>query len=114
VAADGTISNLKLFAERGGEAVTSDSDGDVYIAAGQIYVYSKGGELLSTVRVPERPLSLVFGGADRKTLFIAARTSLYAVRLRLGGGLVTRSDGTRETDRRFNAQRFVPRGDLRF
>jgi sugar lactone lactonase YvrE len=58
----------------------------VYIAAGQIYVYSKGGELLSTVRVPERPLSLVFGGADRKTLFIAARTSLYAVRLRLGGG----------------------------
>jgi sugar lactone lactonase YvrE len=86
VAADGTISDLKLFAERGGEAVTSDSDGNVYIAAGQIYVYSKGGELLSTIRVPERPLNLVFGGADRKTLFIAARTSLYAVRLKFGAG----------------------------
>lgn len=84
VGPDGNISDLKLFAERGGEAVTSGSDGNVYIAAGQIYVYNRSGKLLSTIRVPERPLNLVFGGADRKTLFIAARTSLYAVRLGSG------------------------------
>ena len=34
--------------------------------------------------VPERPLQLVFGGSDGKTLFIAGRTSLYAVRTRFG------------------------------
>jgi gluconolactonase len=35
--------------------------------------------------VPERPLQLVFGGADRQTLFIPARTSLYSVRTRYPG-----------------------------
>ena len=38
--------------------------------------------LIETVEVPERPLQLVLGGPDRKTLFIPARTSLYAVQLR--------------------------------
>jgi len=32
---DGTISNLKLFAEQGGESVAADSKGNVYIAAGR-------------------------------------------------------------------------------
>lgn len=40
VSADGTVSDLKLFTERGGEAVTTDAQGNVYIAAGQIYVYN--------------------------------------------------------------------------
>jgi len=35
--------------------------------------------------VPERPIQLVFGGADHKTLFICARTSLYAVRMQNAG-----------------------------
>ena len=62
--------------------MTTDAHGNVYIAAGQIYVHAPSGELLGTIEVPERPLQLVFGGADHKTLFIAARTSLYAVRTR--------------------------------
>jgi len=57
----------------------------VYIAAGQIHVYSPAGKLVDTIEVPERPLQLVFGGADRRTLFIPARTSLYAVRTRYPG-----------------------------
>jgi sugar lactone lactonase YvrE len=36
--------------------------------------------LIDTIDVPERPLQLVFGGEDGQTLFIPARTSLYAVR----------------------------------
>jgi sugar lactone lactonase YvrE len=62
-----------------------DSQGNVYIAAGQIFVYNPSGKLIETIEVPERPLQLVFGGSDRKTLFIAGRTSLYAVRTRFGG-----------------------------
>jgi hypothetical protein len=81
VNADGTLSDLKLFAERGGEAVITDAKGNVYIAAGQIYVYSAAGKLIDTIEVPERPAGLVFGGSDRKTLFIPARTSLYSVRV---------------------------------
>jgi hypothetical protein len=85
VNADGSLTNFQLFAEQGGESVTADSRGNVYIAAGQIYVYDPAGKLIDTIEVPERPIQLMFGGEDRKTLFIAARTSLYSVRMRYSG-----------------------------
>ena len=77
--ADGTISNLKLFADRGGESVAVDEEGNVYVAAGQIFVYNHSGSLVDTIEVPERPSQLLFGGRDGHTLFILARSSLYAV-----------------------------------
>jgi SMP-30/Gluconolactonase/LRE-like region/Pectate lyase superfamily protein len=82
VNADGSLTNFQLFAEQGGEGVTTDSRGNVYIAAGQIYVYDPAGKLIDTIEVPRRPTQLMFGGKDGKTLFIAARTSLYAVRMK--------------------------------
>jgi hypothetical protein len=82
---NGTLTGLKLFVNVGGESVTGDAEGNVYIAAGQIYVFNPSGKLVDTIEVPERPSQLLFGGADRKTLFIAARSSLYAVRLRFSG-----------------------------
>ena len=85
VSADGSLKNFRLFAEQGGESVTTDSHGNVYIAAGQIYVYDPAGKLIDTIEVPERPIQMVFGGEDHRTLFIAARTSLYSVRTRFSG-----------------------------
>jgi sugar lactone lactonase YvrE len=82
VRADGGLDNFRLFANQGGEGVTSDARGNVYIAAGQVYVYNAKGKLIETIEVPERPLQVVCGGSDGKTLFIPARTSLYSVRLR--------------------------------
>ena len=82
---DGSLKNFRLFAEQGGESVTADSRGNVYIAAGQIYVYDPVGKLIDTIEVPERPVQLMFGGADHETLFIAARTSLYSVRMKYPG-----------------------------
>ncbi len=87
VNADGSLTNFQLFAEQGGESVTTDSRGNVYIAAGQIYVYDPAGKLIDTIEVPGRPTQLMFGGEDGKTLFIAARTSLYAVRMKYQGRL---------------------------
>jgi hypothetical protein len=78
----GSLTNFHLFAEEGGESVTTDSHGNVYIAAGQIYVYNPAGRLIDTIDVPERPIQLVFGGAGHRTLLIAARTSLYSLRVR--------------------------------
>ncbi len=82
---DGTLSHLKLFAENGGESVTQDADGNVYIAAGQVYVYSPKGELIDVIEVPDRPIDLVFGGKDGRTLYILARTSLYSVATKAKG-----------------------------
>jgi len=79
---DGSLENFQLFAEQGGESVAVDSRGNVYIAAGQIYVYNPAGKLIDTIEVPERPIQVVLGGADHRTLFIAARTSLYSLRIR--------------------------------
>jgi len=85
IGADGTISNLKLFAEQGGESVTVDAKGNVYIAAGQVFVYNPSGNLIDTIDIPERPSQLLFGGSDGSTLFILARSSLYAVQTRYKG-----------------------------
>jgi hypothetical protein len=79
---DGSLSNFHLFANQGGEGVIADSRGNVFIAAGQIHVYTPTGKFMETITVPERPLQVVLGGIDGKTLFIPARTSLYSVRLR--------------------------------
>jgi sugar lactone lactonase YvrE len=79
---DGSLTNIQLYAEQGGESVATDSHGNVYIAAGQIYVYNPEGGLIDTIEVPERPIQLVFGDADHRTLFVTARTSLYSLHIR--------------------------------
>jgi pectate lyase-like protein/SMP-30/gluconolaconase/LRE-like protein len=79
VGVDGAISSLRLFAERGGEGVAVDDKGNVYIAAGQVFVYSPSGDLIDIIDIPERPSQLLFGGTDGSTLFVLARSSLYAV-----------------------------------
>lgn len=75
---DGTLTNGRLFAEQGGECVVAAPNGDVYLAAGQIYVYSPDGHLKRTIQVPERPTQLAFSG---NTLYICARTSLYTIKI---------------------------------
>jgi sugar lactone lactonase YvrE len=85
VGEDGTLSDPKLFANEGGECVTTDDRGNVYIAAGQIRVFDPAGKQLDTIEVPQRPICLIFGGPDRKTLFITARSSLYSVQTRFAG-----------------------------
>ena len=85
VGEDGNFSAPELFAERGGEGVAMDEQGNVYIAAGQIYVYDAAGHWLDTVKVPDRPIQLLFGGKDGKTLYILTHSTLYSVRTRNRG-----------------------------
>ncbi len=82
VRSDGALADLKPFATRGGESVAVDAQGNVYIANGQIFVYSQQGKQIAQIDVPERPLQLVFGGSDGKTLFILAHHALFAARVR--------------------------------
>ena len=82
VGADGTLSDLKPFAERGGESVAVDGKGNVYVANGQIFVYDPRGKEIGEIDVPERPIDIVFGGADHRTLFILAHHALFAARVR--------------------------------
>jgi hypothetical protein len=76
----GGITDLKLAANRGGESAAVDGAGNVYVANGQVFVYAPDGKEIGRIDVPERPLQLVFGGADGKTLFVLTHHSLYATR----------------------------------
>jgi hypothetical protein len=80
VNAGGTLGELKAFAQRGGESVALGPDGNVYVANGQVFVYSPDGKQIREIDVPERPLQLIFGGADGKTLFVLAHHALFAVK----------------------------------
>jgi len=79
---DGTLAQLKSFAQRGGESVAVDAHGNVYVANGQIFVYAPDGRPIAEIDVPERPLQLIFGGPDRRSLFILAHHALFSVRVR--------------------------------
>jgi sugar lactone lactonase YvrE len=81
VGAGGAVTDLKVFADRGGEGVVSDAQGRVYVANGQVFVYAPDGKEIGRIDVPERPLQLLFGGTDRKTLFILTHHALYAAKL---------------------------------
>jgi hypothetical protein len=76
---------LRLFAEQRGEGLAVDEKGNVYLAAGQVFVYEPSGHLIDTIEVPERPSQLLFGSGDGTTLFILACSSLYAVQTRYKG-----------------------------
>jgi hypothetical protein len=78
----GALTDLKPFAPRGGESVAVDPDGQVYVANGQVWVYAPDGTPVGLIEVPERPLQLIFGGADKNTLFILTHHSLYAARMK--------------------------------
>jgi hypothetical protein len=78
---DGTLSNLRYFAEQGEFGSAVDANGRLYVANGQIYVYDPDGQRTGVIKVPERPSTLQFGGRDQDILFITARSSLYAVRI---------------------------------
>lgn len=78
---EGKLSNLQYFIEQGEFGSAVDSKGNIYVADGHIYVYDKNGKKTRTIEVPERPTAIQFGGKDGNTLFIAARSSLYSVRV---------------------------------
>lgn len=82
VGADGTLSDLEPFAQRGGESVAVDGRGDVYVANGQIFVYNPAGKQIAQIDVPERPIDIVFGGPEHRTLFILSHRALFAVKVR--------------------------------
>ena len=79
----GRLDDKTLFAPAGGDGMTIDERGNVYLATDQVRVYDPGGAEILRIPVPERPSNMTFGGpgprAQRKTLYITARTGLYAI-----------------------------------
>jgi gluconolactonase len=75
---DGTLADKKLFAEQGSDGMTLDANGNLYLTSEAVDVYDPSGKKIRTIDVPEKPSNVCFGGKEGTTLFITARTSLYA------------------------------------
>ena len=79
----GTVSNSRIFCviDKGvPDGIRCDTQGRVFSSAGDgVQIFNAKGELIGKILVPETPANLCFGGKNRKTLFITARTSLYSI-----------------------------------
>lgn len=87
VAADGsTGARMQLIDIGGSDGMAVDDAGNLYLTTGAgVEVFRDDGTPWGVIDVPEVPANCTFGGADRKTLFITARTGLYRVELNVPG-----------------------------
>ncbi len=70
----------------GGDGLTVDTKGNLYITSGLgLQVFDPAGKPLGIIAIPEPPANVTFGGADLKTLYVTARTSLYTAPMEAKG-----------------------------
>ncbi len=83
-----TLKQRKEGEKSGGDGLTVDEKGNLYITSGLgLQVFSPDGQLLGILTLPEQPANVTFGGKDLKTLYVTARTSLYTVPMEVKGHL---------------------------
>ncbi len=90
---DGTLANARVFFDMtpapGHEAIDGvkvDREGHVYVSGpGGLWILSPDGRHLGTLITPEHPHNFAWGDEDGRTLYLAAQTGLYRLRLRIPG-----------------------------
>ena len=82
VSADGKLGKKLFQIDEGSDGMAVDVKGNLYTThGGKVNIFDADGKKLQQIAVPEGPANVCFGGADLKTLFITARTSLYSLRM---------------------------------
>ncbi len=89
---DGTLTNSRILADMdhpqpgSPDGMKIDEAGHLYVTgATGIWVFEPDGSHLGVIVTPERPANCAWGDADRKSLYITARTSLYRFRVKVAG-----------------------------
>lgn len=92
IQADGSVANSRVFADMSApegevpDGMKVDAEGRVFCTGpGGTWIYEDTGELIGVLRTDEVPANCAFGGSDRRTLFLTARTSIYTVRVKTPG-----------------------------
>ena len=95
---DGKVTGAKLLCDATSDprvgapdGMKVDEDGNIYSAApGGVWIISPEGKHLGTIVMPERTANVAWGGPDRKTLYIAASSTMYRVHLNIPGAPLIR------------------------
>jgi gluconolactonase len=70
----------------GSDGMTIDEQGNVYVTGKGVTVFNPGGKQIEHIDVAEPwTANVCFGGKDRRTLFITASKSFYALQMRVKG-----------------------------
>ncbi len=98
VAADGTLSHNRIFANMASAAdgvpdgMKVDAEGRVYCTGPEgVWVFDPSGRHLGIIRLPEIPANCAWGGPDHRTMLFTARTSVYAMRMKTPGTRIPRN-----------------------
>lgn len=70
---------------RGPDGMALDEHGNIYATYKSLVVVSPAGEMIGRLPLDEKPANCTFGGADGRTLFVTARTSLYSAAAKVAG-----------------------------
>lgn len=71
----------------GPDGMALDVFGNIYTTYRDVVVLTPNGDLIGRIPVPEGCSNCTFGGADGKTLYVTAGTSLYRVPMKVRGEL---------------------------
>ena len=83
----------------GCDGSTIDEKGNVYLCTALgLQVFDSKGAALGVIEIPEQPANCTFGGADGKTLYVTARTSLYSVPMLVKGHWYARATSGANAD----------------
>ena len=78
----GKAGNMKEVHARGEYISVVDSDGNLYLADGQIFVFDPAGREIKRISMEERPISMTLGGKEGNTLFVTTRTALWGMQIK--------------------------------
>ena len=90
---NGMVTNGEVFCRAdtsqgvgGPDGIKVDEKGKIYGAGpGGIWIISPEGKHIGTIKIPERVANCAWGGADWKTLYVTASTSVYRINLNIPG-----------------------------
>jgi gluconolactonase len=104
VAADGSLSHKRKFAEvelrpevrsaanpadrfdSGADGSTVDTEGRYYVATRTgVQIFRPDGHPAGTIRLPQPPVSVTFGGRDNSVLYIVGASSVWSVQTKAHG-----------------------------
>jgi gluconolactonase len=104
VAADGSLANKRKFAmlnltaevlgaanpadrfDSRADGTAVDTDGRYYVATNTgVQIFLPDGTYAGTIRVPQYPVSLTFGGVDNSVLYMVGESSVWAIQTKVRG-----------------------------